>query len=204
MVQLAFFSAEIDDPVVADLSGLLAAHGQSSVSEAGSRVSVVVTARWRAEAIADAIRACGIDAELSTSDEGSPLARSEATPRLTALHRSWSRGAVKAMPVTWVPSPRALRMWVLAAGRRDGDRYLLGLDPHAPETHAALATALMRVGIAPTLVGTRSRSPALRIAGRRLTRLVEYVGAPPASAPPASAEADWPPSGDMRAGIGDA
>lgn len=59
------------------------------------------------------------------------------------------------MPADWVPSPRALRLWAIAAGRREEDRYLLGLDPHAPETHSPLATALMRAGIAPTLVGTR-------------------------------------------------
>lgn len=190
MAQLAFFSAEIDEPAIDDLTGLLAAHGQSSVSDAGSRISIVVGDPWRAEAIVEAIRQCGLVAELTASDEGTPLARTEATPRLTALHRAWSRGAVKAMPATWVPTGRALRMWVLASGRRDGDRYLLGLDPHAPESHAPLATALMRAGIAPTLVGTRTHSHALRIAGRRrLARLLEYVGEPPEYADAASA---WP------------
>ena len=41
------------------------------------------------------------------------------------------------------------------AGSPEADRYLLGLDPHAPDTHSPLASALMRVGIAPTLIGTR-------------------------------------------------
>jgi len=38
----------------------------------------------------------------------------------------------------------------------------------------------MRIGIAPTLIGTRGARPALRIGGRRrLSRLVENVGEPP-------------------------
>ena len=41
---------------------------------------------------------------------------------------------------------------------------------------------MMRVGIAPTLIGTRGARPALRISGRRrLSRLVENVGEPPAT-----------------------
>ena len=44
----------------------------------------------------------------------------------------------------------------------DADRYLLGLDPQAPDTQSPLASALMRVGIAPTLIGTRGSRPALR------------------------------------------
>ena len=46
--------------------------------------------------------------------------------------------------------------------------------------NSPLASALMRVGIAPTLIGTRGAHPALRISGRRrLSRLVENVGEPP-------------------------
>ena len=66
----------------------------------------------------------------------------------------------------------------------------LGLDPHAPDTHSPLASALMRVGIAPTLIGTRGARPALRISGRRrLSRLVENVGEAP-DGPEAAAA--WP------------
>ena len=43
-----------------------------------------------------------------------------------------------------------------------------------------LASALMRAGIAPTLIGTRGAHPALRIGGRRrLCRLVENIGEAP-------------------------
>jgi hypothetical protein len=99
---------------------------------------------------------------------------------LRQIAGEWTRGAVKTVPPLWLPGPRELRAWILAAGSPDADRYLLGLDPHAPDTHSPLASALMRVGIAPTLIGTRGARPALRISGRRrLSRLVENVGEPP-------------------------
>ena len=188
--QMSLFSAETEDPAIDDLAGLLAAQGQSLHTPMGARVSVVVADRWRAQAICADIRALGFDAEVAESEEGRPLARTEANPRFTALHRRWTSGAVKTVPEGWVPSPRALRLWVLAAGRPDGAHYALGLDPHAPDTHAALSTALMRVGIAPTLVGTNGAHPALRITGRkRHARLLETVGAPPLDP---AAEASWP------------
>jgi hypothetical protein len=106
--------------------------------------------------------------------------RTSVDPRLVSIADDWTRGAVKTVPRQWLPGPRELRVWVLAAGTPEADRYLLGLDPHAPDTHSPLASALMRVGIAPTLIGTRGARPALRISGRRrLSRLVENVGEPP-------------------------
>lgn len=187
---MSLFSAETEDPAIDDLAGLLAAQGQSLHTQFGARVSVVVDAQWRAAAICADISATGIDAEFIESDEGSPLARTEANPRLTALHRRWSTGAVKTVPEGWMPSPRALRLWVLAAGHPDGAHYVLGLDPHAPDTHGPLSTALMRIGIAPTLVGSHGNSPSLRITGvKRQARLLETVGAPPLDP---EAIAAWP------------
>lgn len=213
--QLSLFSAETQEPAIDDLAGLLAGPGQSMHSAMGARISVVVPDLWRAEAICADILLTGIDAECVWSDENSPparaesnfvrartesdfalargeanlaLARTEANPRLTVLHRAWSAGAVKAVPDGWSPSARALRLWVLAAGHRDGLHYVLGLDPHAPDTHAPLATSLMRVGIAPTLISHRGH-PALRITGRkRIGRLLENIGAPP---PGADEWPDW-------------
>ncbi|MDL9948040.1 hypothetical protein QSJ19_21140 [Gordonia sp. ABSL11-1] len=190
MGQLSFFSAQIDQPAYDDLAGLLAAQGQAVRSDSGTRVSVVVGEMWRANALTQEMAATGAGTEIVTSDEGNPIARTAHSHQLDELHRRWTSGAVKAMPAGWVPSPRALRLWTIAAGERDGERYLLGLDARAPDTHAPLATALMRVGVAPTLVGTRGTSPALRIAGkRRLTHLLEYVGDPP---PEPEADSHWP------------
>jgi hypothetical protein len=193
--QLSFFSAESVPPSVADLTGMLAAPGQvvliGSGTQQAARLSVVVDRLWRAEALGEMIADAGLSPEIARTDENTPLVRTAVDPRLTAMARSWTRGAVKTVPPEWLPGPRELRAWTLAAGTPEADdRYLLGLDPHAPDTHAALASAMMRIGIAPTLIGTRGAHPALRISGRRrLLRLVENVGEPPGDT---EAFSQWP------------
>jgi len=188
--QLSFFSAESVPPAVADLTGVLAAAGQAVMVGTGARVSVVVDELWRARALADMITEAGLQAEITRTEEDNPLVRTAVDVRLVAIAADWTRGAVKTVPPQWLPGPRELRAWTLAAGVPEADRYLLGLDPHAPDTHSPLASALMRVGIAPTLIGTRGARPALRISGRRrLSRLVENVGEPPHDTEALSA---WP------------
>jgi hypothetical protein len=192
--QLSFFSAESVPPAVADLTGILAAPGQvvlvGSRSEQAARLSVVVDRLWRAEGLAEMIAEAGLQPEIARTDENTPLVRTTADPRLLVIARDWTLGAVKTVPPHWLPGPRELRAWTLAAGTPETDRYLLGLDPHAPDSHAALASAMMRVGIAPTLIGTRGSHPALRISGRRrLSRLVENVGEPPGNV---EAFEQWP------------
>ncbi|TRW80069.1 hypothetical protein FK535_20615 [Mycolicibacterium sp. 018/SC-01/001] len=194
MSQLSFFSAESVPPALADLTGLLAGPGQVVVvAGAGqaARLSVVVDRLWRADALAEMIAEAGLSPEIARTDENTPLVRTALDPRLTPIALEWTRGAVKTVPQQWLPGPRELRAWTLAAGTPEADdRYLLGLDPHAPDTHPVLASAMMRVGIAPTLIGTRGSRPALRISGRRrLSRLVENVGEPPEDA---EALASWP------------
>ncbi len=185
MSQLSFFTAESVPPAVADLSGVLAASGQivmvGARDVAGARLSVVVDQPWRASALAEMIHEAGLEPEIARTEEDTPLVRTAVSELLRPIAADWTRGAVKTVPPRWLPGPRELRAWTLAAGTPEADRYLLGLDPHAPDTHSPLASALMRVGIAPTLIGTRGGRPALRISGRRrLSRLVENVGEPPA------------------------
>lgn len=188
--QLSFFSAESVPPSVTDLTGLLAGPGQIVVTGGAARVSVVVDAHWRAVALAELISEAGLLPEITRTEEDTPLVRTAVDPRLRVLADAWTRGAVKNVPPQWLPGPRELRAWTLAAGAAEADRYLLGLDPHAPDTFAPLASAMMRVGIAPTLIGTRGSRPALRITGRRrLARLVENVGESP---PDPQALAQWP------------
>ena len=194
MSQLSFFSAESVPPAVSDLTGLLAAAGQIVLVGApkpqGARLSVVVDRPWRAVALAEMIAECGFTPEISRTDEDTPLVRTAIEPGLVEIAAQWTRGAVKTVPAQWLPGSRELRAWTLAAGTPEGERYLLGLDPHAPDTHSPLASALMRVGIAPTLIGTRGARPALRISGRRrLSRLVENIGEPPDDV---EAFAQWP------------
>ncbi|MGV0781706.1 hypothetical protein [Mycolicibacterium sp. XJ775] len=195
MSQLSFFSAESVPPAVADLTGVLAGPGQIVLASSGgrqaARISVVVAELWRAKGLAEMITEVGLVPEISRTDENNPLVRTALDPQLMLIAGEWTRGAVKTVPPRWLPGARELRAWTLAAGTPEADdRYLLGLDPHAPDTHAPLAAAMMRVGIAPTLIGTRGSHPALRISGRRrLSRLVENVGEPPGEA---SALAQWP------------
>ena len=190
MSQLSFFSAESVPPAVTDLTGVLAAAGQVVTVGAGARLSVVVDALWRAAALADMMADAGLEAEITRTEEETPLVRTAVDARLVGIAADWTRGAVKTVPPQWLPGPRELRAWTLAAGVPEADRYLLGLDPHAPDTHSPLASALMRVGIAPTLIGTRGARPALRISGRRrLLRLVENVGDAPDDL---QALATWP------------
>jgi hypothetical protein len=189
--QLSFFSAESVPPAIADLTGLLAAHGQVAITGGAARLSVVVDRLWRAQELAAMITEVGLEPEISRTDENSPLVRTGVDHRLAGIAAEWTRGAIKTVPADWLPGARELRAWTLAAGTPEAsDRYLLGLDPHAPDTHPVLASALMRVGIAPTLIGTRGSRPALRISGkRRLSRLVENVGGAPVDA---DACAHWP------------
>ncbi|HEU4363576.1 MAG TPA: hypothetical protein VFR27_19010 [Mycobacterium sp.] len=190
MSQLSFFSAGSVPPSVADLTGMLAATGQIVVAGDGARLSVVVDQLWRASALAELMTEAGLQAEITRTEENTPLVRTGVDPRLRVIAAQWTRGAVKTVPPQWLPGPRELRAWTLTSGAPEGDRYLLGLDPHAPDTYSPLASALMRVGIAPTLIGTRGSRPALRISGRRrLSHLVENVGEPPAGA---EAAAQWP------------
>ncbi|MCV7069056.1 hypothetical protein H7H51_31080 [Mycolicibacterium farcinogenes] len=195
MSQLSFFSAESVPPAVADLTGVLAGPGQVVLGASGgqqaARISVVVDELWRAHGLAEMISDAGLVPEIARTDENTPLVRTALDPQLTLIARDWTRGAVKTVPPGWLPGSRELRAWTLAAGKPEADdRYLLGLDPHAPDTHAPLAAAMMRVGIAPTLIGTRGSHPALRISGRRrLSRLVENVGEAPGDA---AATAYWP------------
>ena len=178
--QLSFFSAESVPPAVSDLTGVLAAAGQIVMVGGGARLSVVVDQVWRAQALGQMIDEAGLTAEITVTDENTPLVRTAVDAGLRPIAVEWTRGAVKTVPPLWLPGPRELRAWILAAGVPEADRYLLGLDPHAADTHSPLASALMRVGIAPTLIGTRGARPALRISGRRrLSRLVENVGEPP-------------------------
>ncbi|MFC9519239.1 hypothetical protein ACFTSD_26220 [Nocardiaceae bacterium NPDC056970] len=192
MAQLSFFSAESVPPAVTDLGGLLAAQGQVVVSKDGARVSVVVDSMWRAEAIAVLMAEADLEPEIGRSEEGRPLVRTASVPHLTDLAARWTRGAVKSVPAGWIPGAREQRAWVLAAGRveADGQRYLLGLDPHAPDTHVVLAQSLMRAGVAPTIVGIRGSAPGLRISGRRrLMHLAENIGEAPDDP---DARRNWP------------
>ena len=207
--QLSFFSADLTPPLVEDLGGLLAAHGQISRSAAGSRLSILLPDEWRARALLRELRVRDVEGEHLPASEafvgglldgvGDPtdpsanvdrkmttgvLLRSDRTVILNDLAAAWTKGAVKSVPLRLVAGAGLLRCWTLAGGRADESGFVLGLDRHAPETFEPLASACARAGLAAALVGARGGSPGLRIVGhRRHARLVELLGTPPPEAP---------------------
>lgn len=193
MTQLSLFSADLAEPRPADLGGLLAAHGQVARSGAGVRLSILLDEEWRADALLRECRVRDVSAEIADAARAgeyrtgrSPvvLLRTERLPELAELAAAWSRGAVKAVPPTLTIGAGLLRVWTLAAGRPGDTGFLLGLDPHAPETFEPLAAACSRAGVAGSIVGVRADRPALRVVGRRrLLRLAELLGSPPPEAP---------------------
>ena len=186
MSQLSFLSADFDTPELTDLGGILAAHGQLTVSGGAGRLSVLVPHEWRAVALADELRRRDVPVEpVALTDDQEWWVRTERTDALLPLAAAWTRGAVKSVPAGLRPSPGMVRSWALAAGRlaEVDEAVILGLDPRAPDTHEPLAAALRPLGLAPTKVGVRSGGDGLKITGRaRLARLADLVGQPPAGA----------------------
>jgi hypothetical protein len=185
--QLSFLSAEARDIRLGDLAGLLCGPGQVVRFGASdtARLSIMLPDPRRAPALVAAASARGIATEVVDTETGSRVLRTAFRRDLIELAGQWSRGAVKSVPGEFALDGALLRVWVLAAGvpdRRSG--YLLGLDPHAPQTHRPLAEAVVRLGLPVLRLGARGAGPALRVSGvRRLRRLAELVGPPPEFAP---------------------
>ena len=187
MTQLSLFSADLTPPRLEDLGGLLAAHGQVAGGQDGVRLSILLADGWRADAL---LRECRVrDVPSQTAPPEDPdtavLLRTERIAVLEPLATQWTRGAVKAVPVDISLTPGFLRCWTLAAGHPSEVGFVLGLDPHAPDTHEPLAAACAAAGLAGSVLGVRGGGPAVRIVGhRRCSRLSEMIGTPPPEAPP--------------------
>lgn len=148
----------------------------------------MVAEQWRAVEIVRACTERALPAEWGRTGDRHWV-RTAFVAGLLPLASEWTRGAVKAVPTGWQLDGAALLFWALAAGVPARRGYLLGLDPHAPDTHGPLAVALATVGLRPTMLGPRSGGPALWISGRRkIARLAELVG----DLPPATPTELWP------------
>lgn len=195
--QLSLFSADLTPPQLVDLGGLLAASGQLTGGSDGVRLSILLDEPWRAAALLRECRVRDISAVIPPAAVGSPISddpdeqerpavllQTDRCPSLVALAAQWTRGAVKSVPADLVLSPGFLRCWTLAAGHPAEVGFVLGLDPHAPDTHEPLAAACAAAGLAGSLLGARGGGPAVRIVGyRRCSRLSEMIGSPPPEAP---------------------
>jgi len=190
--QLSFLSADACDTGRDDLAGLLCGPAQLARFGASgtARLSMVLTDPRRAPALIAAAAARGVPAEVADTGSGSRVLRTAFRRDLVELADRWTRGAVKSVPEELALDGALMRFWVLGAGisdRRSG--YLLGLDPHAPQTHLPLAEAVARLGLPVLRLGPRGGGPALRVSGvRAVRRLAELVGSPPELAPVGS----WP------------
>ena len=192
MSQLSLFSADLTPPQLSDLGGLLAANGQIVTGIGGVRLSILLADSWRAEALLRECRVRDVGAEVIAGADrvvgADPIAatvfRSQFSELLAGLAQEWTRGAVKAVPAGLTLTPGLLRCWTIAAGRPADIGFLLGLDPHAPDTYEPLAAVCAAAGLAGSLLGVRGGGPAVRIVGyRRCARLAEMIGTPPPEAP---------------------
>ena len=95
MSQLSFFSAESVPPAVTDLTGVLAAAGQIVTVGSGARLSVVVDQEWRAQALAQMIDEAGLTAEITETEERTPLVRTAVDARLVPMAVEWTRGCAR-------------------------------------------------------------------------------------------------------------
>ena len=109
---------------------------------------------------------------------------------LAPVAQRWIRGAVTAPPEGFRLTGPMLRLWFIAAGQplgrpsRPTQGVLLGLSVTRQATWRQVGAALAAAGLRAALVGTRGKSPAYRIVGRRqVARLVELIGTRPDAAP---------------------
>jgi hypothetical protein len=183
--QLSLFGIEAITPTPDDLAGLLAGPGQVVRMGGTARVSVVVDQRWRAVALVGELRERGFAATcVATVDEHLGV-RTPYSSALAPLAAAWLRGALKWPPPGFTVNGRRLRLWMIAAGYRDGSDVTLRLGRCEDSVEITMQRALGAVGLAADiLAGTARSGPALRMTGRRrLARLAEIIGDAPASAP---------------------
>ena len=190
--QLSFFSAEALPPSVHDVEGLLCGPGQVVRRGDAARVSVVVGEPWRVAVLLEALAVVDLLGETVPGEDGRIAVRTAFVPALLPLAGRWTSGAVKLPPPRLQLDGPRLRWWALAAGRVDHGGYSFALGPSDEQAWPAVGAALATAGVPGTFVGPRGEGPAYRIVGRRrLARLRELVGEPPAGVQLEY----WPPAG---------
>jgi hypothetical protein len=187
--QLSFFSAAARPLRPDDVEGLLCGPGQVVRDGDRARVSIVVDAPWRVDALVTELAAAGLRSELAPAHAGEMSVRTAFERLLLPVAEAWSgAGSKRPPPGLALDGPR-LRLWSLAAGRNDASGYLLGLGAQDDAVWAGVGAALAGAGLAAIFVGPRADGPAYRITGvRRLDRFRELVGDRPDGVP----ESAWP------------
>jgi hypothetical protein len=191
VTQFSLFGAEASAPAVGDLDGLLLAGGHWVTGRDGARLSIVVADRWRADALAAAFAARGVDGpDPVVPAEAGFGVRTGFAEQLSGAAARWRRGANEGLPAGFRLEAGGLRLWAVAAGRRDEAGYLLGTPDADHPLHTAAGAQLARLSVAAVSLGVRG-GPGWRVtSSRRLRRLVELLG--PA---PEGGAAHWPQPG---------
>lgn len=171
-------------PTVADVEGLLLAGGALVRRSEVARISVVVDAGWRAAALAEALAERGVGGDLGESIGGQRSVRSDFSARLLDIARRWTVGARIRVPEPWTLDPGRLRMWAIAGGWLDPAGFVLRVGANDDQLWDAAGSALSAAGVAGVFLGVRAGGPGYRVVGgKRLTRLREMLGDPPAGCP---------------------
>jgi hypothetical protein len=189
-VQFSLFGAAVAEPALDDLDGVLLAGGHWVRSGTLARLSIVVGAPWRADALVAAFLARGVAEPVApvVAAEGGWGVRTAFAVELSDHAARWTRGANEGVPTGLTLAPGGLRLWCVAAGRADEGGYLLGTDEPDDPAHRAAGAQLSRLGLAGVSVTSRGGGPGWRVtSARRLRRLAEVVGEPPDGA-----GSDWP------------
>jgi hypothetical protein len=189
--QVSLFSAELVDPSPDDLAGLLAGPGQVVRMGGTARVSVVVEDEWRAAALLAAFTERGLTGNRVPSADEHIGVRTAFSAVLAPLAAGWLRGASMQPPPGFALTGQQLRLWAVAAGRRESDDYVLSLSVVDESTWLEIGRALRAAGFPAELVGPRAGGPGYRISGRRrLAVLADLLGVPPPGALPDGWPAD--------------
>ena len=184
MSQFSLFGAAAATPDLGDLDGVLLAGGHWVRSGTAARLSIVVTDRWRADALGEEFEARGVGGDTVAAEDGYSVRTAFAAELMLHANR-WSRGANEGPPPGFDLTAAGLRLWTIATGRTDDTGYLLGTARPDSPLHMAAGSQLSRHGLAAVSLSQRP-GPGWRItSAKRLRRLVELVGAAPA-------DADWP------------
>lgn len=188
-VQFSLFGAAAAPPVLDDLDGVLLAGGHWARIGGTARLSIVVADAWRAEALADEFAERKV-AELGRSREsvqGGWVARTSFSTALAPHAARWTRGANEGPPLGFELTPGGLRLWAIAAGRADDAGFLLATAEARDVMHVIAGAQLSRLGLAAVSL-TQRPGPGWRVTSiKRLRRLAELLGEPPAGA-----ELEWP------------
>ena len=188
-MQFSLFGAAVAEPALDDLAGVVLAGGDWVRADEDcrrARLSVVVDAPWRVEALLAAFAELELGARPRlrprTGRACAPTFSAELAPRPRRLD---ARGRRCAPPAGLALTARGLRLWAIAAGRADAAGYLLGTaDPTTP-IHRAAGAQLAAARVWPATSITVRARPGWRVtSAKRLRRLAELLGEPPAGAAP--------------------